>query len=172
MMKLNIFNTWKSLGKLFGKDLEYQTSKLPDKDLFITYIRDKKSRNVVTRYYGKTKEQSLQSTVSFLKKLDGQDIWDAIENNTPITRIPDKASDNPVDWRDGANHRYRAQKRIVGEQLEDIEFTESEDKDTKPKINNLVAKHARKFNKSVVMRDKKNDYKRKEKYKKELKDSE
>jgi hypothetical protein len=34
----------------------------------------------------------------------------------------------------------------------------------KPKINNLVAKHAHEFNKAVVMRDKKKDYKRKSKH--------
>ena len=31
----------------------------------------------------------------------------------------------------------------------------------KPQINNLVAKHARNFNKASVMRDRKNDYQRK-----------
>ena len=34
------------------------------------------------------------------------------------------------------------------------------------KSRNLVAKHARKFNKSAVHRDKKNDYSRKEKHSK------
>lgn len=33
-------------------------------------------------------------------------------------------------------------------------------------MNNLVAKHARQFNKATVQRDKKNDYKRKQKHKK------
>lgn len=33
-------------------------------------------------------------------------------------------------------------------------------------INNLVAKHARKFNKAAVHRDRKNDYKRKPKHSK------
>lgn len=33
-------------------------------------------------------------------------------------------------------------------------------------MNNLVAKHARTFNKATVQRDKKNDYKRKAKHKK------
>lgn len=32
----------------------------------------------------------------------------------------------------------------------------------KPQINNLVAKHARNFNKASVMRDRKNDYQRKQ----------
>lgn len=36
---------------------------------------------------------------------------------------------------------------------------------TKPKINNLVAKHAMKVNKSAVMRDRKHDYQRKTKHK-------
>jgi hypothetical protein len=34
----------------------------------------------------------------------------------------------------------------------------------KPKINNLVAKNAHAFNKATVMRDRKNDYKRKPKH--------
>lgn len=33
-------------------------------------------------------------------------------------------------------------------------------------MNNLVAKHAMKFNKATVQRDKKKDYKRKDKHKK------
>lgn len=33
-------------------------------------------------------------------------------------------------------------------------------------MNNLVAKHARQFNKSTVQRDRKNDYTRKQKHKK------
>jgi len=36
----------------------------------------------------------------------------------------------------------------------------------KPKINNLVAKHAMKVNKAAVMRDRKNDYNRTDKHKK------
>lgn len=38
-------------------------------------------------------------------------------------------------------------------------------KKNKPKINNLVAKHARDFNVAVTMRDRKNDYSRKQKHK-------
>lgn len=38
-------------------------------------------------------------------------------------------------------------------------------KKNKPKINNYVAKHASKFNKAVVMRDRKKEYKRKPKFK-------
>ena len=45
---------------------------MKDKDLFITYIRDKQTKNTVTRYYGKTKEQSLQSTINFLKNMQKQ----------------------------------------------------------------------------------------------------
>ena len=37
-------------------------------------------------------------------------------------------------------------------------------KNEKLKINNFVAKNANKFNRSVVMRDRKNDYKRKPKH--------
>lgn len=163
-MRLDIFNRWTSLGKIFGKDLEYQTSKMKNKDLFITYIRDKQTKNTVTRYYGKTKEQSLQATTNFLKKIGGDAVWEAIESGEPVTRLPEQEPERKIDWRDGANHRYRAQKRIVGEKVED--------KDVKPSINNLVAKHAHKFNKSAVHRDKKNDYKRKDKHKKDLKEPE
>lgn len=37
-----------------------------------------------------------------------------------------------------------------------------------PTTNNLVAKHAREFNKAQVHRDRKNDYKRNEKHRKVL----
>lgn len=41
----------------------------------------------------------------------------------------------------------------------------SKNKDKTPSVNNLVAKHARTFNKAQTHRDKKNDYKRNEKHK-------
>lgn len=41
-------------------------------------------------------------------------------------------------------------------------------KPKEPAVNNLVAKHAREFNKSQVHRDRKNDYRRNEKHRKVL----
>lgn len=38
------------------------------------------------------------------------------------------------------------------------------------KVNNLVAKHARKFNKAAVHADKKNDYKRRSKHRNKSED--
>lgn len=153
-MKLNIFNSWKNLGRMFGKDLEFQTSKVPDRDLFVTYIRDKKSGNTVTRAYGKTKEASFDATVRQLKTFDGDEIWGAIESGEPLL-APNRSENRKVDWRDGINHRYKAQKRIVGEKVE-------EEKSGRPESDrNPVAKHAHKFNKSVVMQDKKKTYNRK-----------
>lgn len=158
-MRLNIFNKWNNLGRIYGKDLEYHTSRMKDKDLFITYIRDKDTKNVVTRYYGQTKDSSLKATIDFLKKIGAEATWEAIESGEPITRLPDTKPERKVDWRDGVNHRYRAQKRIVGEKVEDKK---------KPPFNNIVAKHAHKFNRSVAFKDKKNDYKRNPKHKKNL----
>lgn len=156
-MKLNIFNSWKSLGKMYGKELEFQTSRVPDKDLFVTYIRDKKSGNTVTRAYGKTREASLEATIRQLKTHDGDTVWNAIETGEPIlaAAMPNKTPEKKVEWRDGVNHRHKAQKRIVGEKVE-------EDTKGRPESDrNPVAKNAHKFNKSVIFQDKKKTYNRK-----------
>lgn len=155
-MKLNIFNSWKSLGKMYGKTLEFQTSRVPDRDLYVTYIRDKASNNTVTRGYGKSKEDALKNTVAQLRSYEPQSIWDAIESGEPILKAiqPNKPDEHKIEWRDGVNHRFKAQKRIVGEKVED-------DMKGKPQTDrNLVAKHAHKFNKSVIMKDKKKTHKR------------
>lgn len=168
-----MFNRWKSLGRIFAKELEYQTSKLRDKDLFVTYIRDKQTKNTVTRYYGKTKDQSLQATIRFLQKIGGDAVWDAIRTGEPVTRLPMQEPERKIDWRDGANHRYRAQKRIVGEKIEESRKSKKRNKDDdKPSLNNPVAKHAWKFNKSAVFRDRKHDYRRKEKHARKMTDEE
>ena len=105
-MKLNIFNSWKSLGKMYGKELEFQTSRVPDKDLFVTYIRDKKSGNTVTRAYGKTREASLEATIRQLKTHDGDTVWNAIETGEPIlaAAMPNKTPEKKVEWRDDLPH--------------------------------------------------------------------
>ena len=162
-MKLNIFNRWASLGTIAQRKLEYQTAKMNDNINFVTFIRDAETQKIITKAFGNDKNVSLERATNLLKRIGPDGIYQAIETGEPVLREPVKqqAPEKEIEWRDGIGHSARAQKRIVGEGKE-----EKEDKD-KPKINNLVAKHARKFNKAVVMRDRKNDYKRKDKHDKD-----
>ena len=158
-MKLNIFNRWEPLGTYAGRQLVYQTAKESGKNVFATYIKDAKSGNIVTKGFGLTKESSLSTTVALLKKIGGEAIYQAIETGQPVlapAKAPEPQKD--IEWRDGANHSHRAQKRIVGEA--------KEEENKKPR--NFVAKHARMVNKAGPMKDKKNDYNRKPKHKKEM----
>lgn len=163
-MRLNIFNPWRDLGTYFGRTLQYQTSKVKGASkLFVTFVRDAKSNTTIAKAYGATGEASREAVLKLLKSVGAEAVWDAIQSGKPIVQSqaqkPDKKD---IDWRDGANHRYRAQKRIVGEWEEIVE------KEDKPKIRNFVAKHARAFNKGGPMKDKKNDYKRKPKHNKKF----
>lgn len=160
-MKLNIFNTWKDLGGFSGRTLQYQTTKAKEGNAFVTYIRDEKSKNIITRGYGTTAEASRNTAMLIMKNAGKEAIWNAIQTGETILHSPTKQApeQKDIDWRDGVNHRYRAQKKIVGEGKEEMD---------KPKIRNYVAKHARSVNKAGAMRDKKNDYKRNPKHKKRV----
>ena len=46
-MKLNIFNSWKDYGRVYGRDLTYQSTKPKNSTLFATYIKDEKTGNIV-----------------------------------------------------------------------------------------------------------------------------
>lgn len=156
-MKLGLFNRWKPLGTMYGLELEYQTSPVKGGgNVFATYIKDKKSGATVTRSYGRDKDAALQNTLALLKRIGPEAIHQAVESGQPVLVAPKEEEKQNIDWRDGANHSYRAQRKIVGEAEE------------KPVIRNFVAKHARSVNKAGPMRDKKNDYKRKAKHKKKL----
>jgi hypothetical protein len=159
-MKLNIFNPWKTLGTIYGRKLEYQSSPVQgSKKLLVTYVRDAESNATITKAYGATAEASKDAAIRSIKEIDAESLWNSIRTGEPVTKrqIPDKPK---VNWRDGIGHSHRAQKRIVGEQ-EQIVNTD------KPKPRNFVAKHARSVNKGGPMRDRKNDYKRKKKHSKQ-----
>lgn len=158
-MKLGFFNRWKPLGTMYGRELEYQTSPVKGSGkVFVTYIRDKKSGNTITRNYGReTADAALQNTIALLRKIGPDKVMQAIEDGQPVVVAPKEPEQKKdIDWRDGVGHSYKAQRRLVGEGEE------------KPVIRNFVAKHARSVNKAGPMKDKKNDYKRKPKHKKKV----
>lgn len=166
-MKLNIFNPWRELGNYFGRTLQYQTSKVKGSNkLFVTFIRDAKSNATVAKAYGMSDEASREAVIKLLKSVGSEAVWNAIQTGEPIVQSQKPAvqpeTRKNIEWRDGINHRHRAQKRIVGEGEEIME------KEDKPKVRNFVAKHARAVNKGGPMKDKKNDYKRKPKHNKKL----
>lgn len=162
-MKLNIFNSWKPLGTFLSKPLEYQTSKLDSSSgrVFAVYVRDAKSKNLIVKLVVNDQKAAPEAAQKALSRIGGEAVWQAIKTGEPVSYNPSQPlpkqedPDKKIEWRDGTNHRYRAQKRIVGEQEE-----------VKTKHRNFVAKHARKVNKAGPMKDKKNDYQRKPKHKK------
>lgn len=157
-MKLGLFNRWKPLGTMYGLELEYQTTSVKGgNSVFVTYVKDKKSGATVTRNYGRDADAALQATIAFLKKIGPERIHQAVQTGQPVLTPPKEEEQKEVAWSDGIGHSHRAQRRIVGEQEEE-----------KPVVRNFVAKHARSVNKAGPMKDKKNDYKRKPKHKKDI----
>lgn len=163
-MRLNIFNPWRDLGNYFGRTLQYQTSKVKGSNkLFVTFVKDAKSNATVAKAYGMTNEASREAVLKLLKSVGGEAVWNAIQTGEPIVQSQKPAEPKKdIEWRDGINHRHRAQKRIVGEGEEIMK------KEDKPRVRNFVAKHARAVNKGGPMKDKKNDYKRKPKHNKKF----
>lgn len=168
-MKLDLFNSWKPLGGVAGIKLEYQTSSTQGK-AFITYIRDAKSKKVITKGFGVSKETSQKSSTDNLHRIGIDGIRHAIETGQPVVPghnipQPPKGRDD-VEWWDGVGHSYKAQKKLLGESFI-IEADESLDDNFKNIITrrNFVAKNAHKVNKAGPMKDKKNDYSRKKKKK-------
>ena len=159
-MKLSLLNPWKSLGQMYSKHLEYQTSKVTQ-NTYQTFIRDGKTKKLVTKTVGATPESSLKNAVALLQRVGGEAVWDAIENEHPIvqseTKFDERQRGTPrqgIEWRDGTGHSHKAQRRIVGEAV----------KPKKVKFRDPVAKNLNKFNKPATHKDKKNDYKRRSKY--------
>lgn len=150
-MRLNIFNSWKEYGRVYGRDLTYQTTKPSGTKLFATYIKDVKSGNVIVKAYGKDKQQSQEAAERLIREAGAEAVWQAAESGEPILRVDRQQKD--ISWRDGALHSDRAHRRMVGESKEEPAMQR-----------NFVAKHARKVNKAGPMRDKKNDYSRKKKH--------
>lgn len=171
-MKLNIFNTWKKLGALAGKTLEYQTTQIKGSSSYVTHIRDAASEKLITKGYGLDKEKSQKAAYDNLKKIGVEGLLNAIE--TGEIQMPTQIAprdEKKIDWRDGAGHSYKAQKRIVGERLmiepdESLaesfkQFLMEKGSDMAPVIRNPVAKHAHKYNKASVHKDRKKESKRK-----------
>lgn len=161
-MKLNIFNPWKPLGKVYGIDVELQTSRVPNSKVFVSYIRDTHNRTTIVASYGNDPDTSRDRAIKTIKSFSGDDIRRAVENKEILNPNQKQPEQKHIDWRDGIGHSYRAQKRIVGESKEE----------RKQRIRNFVAKNANKFNKAGPMKDKKNTYTRKDKFQKQLGETE
>lgn len=116
-MKLDLFNPWRDLVTWSGITLQYQTSKR-GKD-FVTYIREKETKAPIT--FGQSrnsKEESVQRASDALKAINIDGVKQAMETGQMIRPSESNIHNtNPnqkdIDWRDGANHRYRAQREIV-----------------------------------------------------------
>lgn len=152
-MKLNLFNRWAPLGTFAGKALESQTSSTGK--VFITLIRDADSGKVITKGYGPTKDASERNAAALLKSIGAEGLFRAIETGEPVMAPSKRPEREEPTWSDGVRHKA-------------IPFNVKEaDEGKKPAIRNFVAKHARTVNKAGPMKDKKNDYKRKPKHKKD-----
>lgn len=114
-MKLPFFNSWNTLTKWSGHVLQYQTTKKGSN--FITHIRDAKTETIIVSGLGKDKTSSAERAVTNLRKIGIDGVENAIQ--TGRTQVADHSPEekSSIDWIDGALHRHRAQKRIVGEQL-------------------------------------------------------
>lgn len=112
-MRLNIFNSWKDFAKWSGHVLQYQSTRRGDN--FITYIRDRDTEQPITYGLGRTKEDSVNSAIRNIKKINVDGVKQAIQQKRIIAadHIDDVKHD--IQWRDGAYHSHKAQKKIVGE---------------------------------------------------------
>lgn len=167
-MKLNIFNRWKPLGSIYGRQVEFQSAPTEgSKNVFVTILRDTKTQKVITKAYGKSKENSLAAATALIRKIGGEAVWQAIETGEPVLAARPEAPKKEVQWSDGIGHASRASKKIVGENndIDGSDLLESKKKDEETKKpRNFVAKHARKVNKAGPMKDK-TAYTRKPKHK-------
>lgn len=117
-MRLDLFNPWRDLTTWSGLTLQYQTSKRGNN--FVTYIRDKESKQAITFGLSCTsKEESLQRADQSLKRIGIEGVQKAIATGQmirPNEAIPQQPQQEPrkdIEWRDGANHRFKAQRDIV-----------------------------------------------------------
>ena len=113
-MNLNLFNPWRDLTKWSGLTLQYQTSKKGD--TFTTYIREKESQQPITFGISRTsKEESQQRASDALKQIGIEGVQKAIETGQmvrPPSAVAPQAPQKEIQWRDGVNHRYGAEKRL------------------------------------------------------------
>lgn len=110
-MKLNIFNSWKDYGRVYGRDLTYQSTKPKNSTLFVTYIKDEKTGNIVVKAYGRDKEQSQKAAEILLRDAGAEAVWEAAKTGQPILRIDREQKD--INWRDGPLHRDRAHRKMM-----------------------------------------------------------
>lgn len=113
-MNLNMFNPWRDLTKWSGLTLQYQTSKKGD--TFTTYIREKESQKPITFGVSRTsKEEAQQRAIDALKKIGIEGVQRAIDTGQIVRPTDTQAApQKDIQWRDGINHRHRAQRDIVG----------------------------------------------------------
>lgn len=113
-MKLDIFNPWRDLVTWSGLTLQYQTSRKGDS--WTTYVREKESKQPITFGLSRTsKEESVQRAEQALKRIGIDGVKRAMATGQmvrPTDTAPQREREN-IDWRDGANHRYKAQRDIV-----------------------------------------------------------
>lgn len=110
-MKLDFFNQWKDLATFQGITIQWQTSKKGH--VYVTYLRDKATKNPITLGNGRDAESSLQDARMNLSKIGMDAVKQAIESGQMIHPSRVNAPKKEIDWRDGANHRYKAQRDIV-----------------------------------------------------------
>lgn len=115
-MRLELFNPWRDLTTWSGLTLQYQTSKKGD--TFVTYIREKKSKQPITFGLSRnSKEESLQRADQNLKRIGIEGVQKAMATGQmirPNETLPQQQEPRKdIEWRDGINHRFKAQRDIV-----------------------------------------------------------
>lgn len=115
-MRLDLFNPWRDLTTWSGLTLQYQTSKKGD--TWTTYIREKDSKKPITFGISRnSKEESLQRADQNLKRIGIEGVQKAMATDQmirPNEALPQQQEPRKdIEWRDGANHRFKAQRDIV-----------------------------------------------------------
>lgn len=114
-MRLDLFNPWRDLTTWSGLTLQYQTSKKGD--TWTTYIREKESKQPITFGLSRnSKEESLQRADHNLKRIGIEGVQKAMATGQmirPNEALPQQEPRKEIEWRDGANHRFKAQRDIV-----------------------------------------------------------
>ena len=111
-MKLSLFNPWRDLATYQGITIQFQTSKKGG-SVFVTYLRDKETGRAITLGNGRDAESSLQDARKNLSMIGMDGVKQAIESGQMVHPSRVNAPKKDIDWRDGANHRYTAQRDIV-----------------------------------------------------------
>lgn len=110
-MKLDIFNPWRDLTTWSGITIQWQTSNKGN--VFVTYLRDKDTKKPITLGNGRSKEASQADAKNNLNKIGPEGVKQAIESGQMVHPSRVEAPKKDIDWRDGSNHRYKAQRDIV-----------------------------------------------------------